>query len=584
MVRPRRAPHRSGAGGPLGGRGRPLRHLTVRAARSRSWPASPRGPQPPRIRARSAPPMQGARVFGALGPIGPSSPGLALGGLAVGEHRLSNKLLAWSGVLEWQEKRRPYSDSTAKLKRALPCQAYVNQGENLETDQWPQKLIMQLIPQQLLTTLGPLFRNSQLAQFHFTNRDCDSLKGLCRVMGNGFAGCMLFPHISPCEVRVLMLLYSSKKKIFMGLIPYDQSGFVNAIRQVITTRKQVCPWARPPHVSEALKGEGVEGSDRVVPGRRGAHGEQGGGWAGGHTRGRRVTSNPGSRLTSCSVTPSPKSVPVCAASYTAAQFLEADPVSHVPQADGGGLAQGTGGAVRGRARSGESSGPVGRLEAGLGQAGPWGQQVDKLGTDGLGAWRGLGSVLWGTLGAPAHLSPPQAVGPGGVAGPVQMVNNKFLAWSGVMEWQEPRPEPNSRSKRWLPSHIYVNQGEILRTEQWPRKLYMQLIPQQLLTTLVPLFRNSRLVQFHFTKDLETLKSLCRIMDNGFAGCVHFSYKASCEIRVLMLLYSSEKKIFIGLIPHDQSNFVNGIRRVIANQQQVLQRNLEQEQQQRGMGG
>ncbi|EAW52555.1 PTOV1 extended AT-hook containing adaptor protein [Homo sapiens] len=293
------------------------------------------------------PHSEGARVFGALGPIGPSSPGLTLGGLAVSEHRLSNKLLAWSGVLEWQEKRRPYSDSTAKLKRTLPCQAYVNQGENLETDQWPQKLIMQLIPQQLLTTLGPLFRNSQLAQFHFTNRDCDSLKGLCRIMGNGFAGCMLFPHISPCEVRVLMLLYSSKKKIFMGLIPYDQSGFVSAIRQVITTRKQ-------------------------------------------------------------------------------------------------------------------------------------------------------------------------AVGPGGVnSGPVQIVNNKFLAWSGVMEWQEPRPEPNSRSKRWLPSHVYVNQGEILRTEQWPRKLYMQLIPQQLLTTLVPLFRNSRLVQFHFTKDLETLKSLCRIMDNGF---------------------------------------------------------------------
>lgn len=67
-----------------------------------------------------------------------------------------------------------------------------------------------------------------------------------------------------------------------------------------------------------------------------------------------------------------------------------------------------------------------------------------------------------------------------------------------------------------------------------------------------------------------------------AGCVHFSYKASCEVRVLMLLYSSEKKIFIGLIPHDQGNFVNGIRRVIANQQQVLQRNLEQEQQQRGV--
>ncbi|XP_006898783.1 PREDICTED: prostate tumor-overexpressed gene 1 protein homolog [Elephantulus edwardii] len=414
MVHPRRAPHRSGVGGPLGGRGRPLRPLVAHAPRSRSWPARPRGLQPPRIRTRSAPPMKGARVFGALGPVGPCSPGLSLGGLVVGEHRLSNKLLAWSGILEWQEKRRPFSDSGAKLKRTLPCQAFVNQGENLETDQWPQKLILQLIPQKLLAALGPLFRNSQLAQFQFTSRDCDSLKGLCRIMGNGFAGCMLFPHTAPCEVRVLMLLYSSKKKMFMGLIPYDQSGFVNGIRQVITTHKQV-------------------------------------------------------------------------------------------------------------------------------------------------------------------------VGPRGVnAGPLQMVSNKFLAWSGVLEWQEPRPEPNIRSKRWLPSHIYVNQGEILRTEQWPRRLFMQLIPQQLLTTLVPLFRSSRLVQFHFTKDVETLKSLCRVMDNGFAGCVHFSSRASCEVRVLMLLYSSEKKIFIGLVPRDQSSFVSGIRRVVANQQHVLQSSLQQEQQQRGV--
>lgn len=72
---------------------------------------------------------------------------------------------------------------------------------------------------------------------------------------------MLFPHISPCEVRVLMLLYSSKKKIFMGLIPYDQSGFVNAIRQVITTRKQVCPGAAA----------------------RRARGARGAGWAHGHS-------------------------------------------------------------------------------------------------------------------------------------------------------------------------------------------------------------------------------------------------------------------------------------------------------------
>ncbi|XP_022595249.1 mediator of RNA polymerase II transcription subunit 25 isoform X1 [Seriola dumerili] len=154
---------------------------------------------------------------------------------------VANKIVAWTGVLEWQEKPKASSmDSTTKLTRSLPCQVHVNQGENLNTDQWPQKLIMQLIPQQLLTTLGHLFRNSRMVQFLFTDKDVESLKGLYRIMANGFAGCVHFPHTtSPCEVRVLMLLYSSKKRIFMGLIPNDQSGFVNGIRQVITNHKQV---------------------------------------------------------------------------------------------------------------------------------------------------------------------------------------------------------------------------------------------------------------------------------------------------------------------------------------------------------
>ncbi|GAB1292035.1 Mediator complex subunit 25 [Apodemus speciosus] len=185
-----------------------------------------------------APSMQAGTVT----PGGVSGPSPAqLGGPALGgQQSVSNKLLAWSGVLEWQEKPKPASvDASAKLTRSLPCQVYVNHGENLKTEQWPQKLIMQLIPQQLLTTLGPLFRNSRMVQFHFTNKDLESLKGLYRIMGNGFAGCVHFPHTAPCEVRVLMLLYSSKKKIFMGLIPYDQSGFVNGIRQVITNHKQV---------------------------------------------------------------------------------------------------------------------------------------------------------------------------------------------------------------------------------------------------------------------------------------------------------------------------------------------------------
>lgn len=169
------------------------------------------------------------------------------------------------------------------------------------------------------------------------------------------AGCMLFPHISPCEVRVLMLLYSSKKKIFMGLIPYDQSGFVNAIRQVITTRKQVCPGAAT-H-PEALQGRGAQGAGR----------------AGGHSSlaGRGVCA-PCSHLISGSQRPLHLKV-------------------SQPRARG----------QRGWASTGESSRPVGSLET---QA----RQGSEAGL-GLGAAsRFPGSS--GEPGAPAHLSPPTGSG------------------------------------------------------------------------------------------------------------------------------------------------------------------------------
>uniref|UniRef100_A0A7M4FCG0 Mediator of RNA polymerase II transcription subunit 25 n=1 Tax=Crocodylus porosus TaxID=8502 RepID=A0A7M4FCG0_CROPO len=199
-------------------------------------------PQPP----GQPPPQPGTPTMpSSVAPSGvsvaqPAASQIGAAQLPGAQQTVANKVVAWSGVLEWQEKPKPASvDSNTKLTRSLPCQVFVNPGENLKTDQWPQKLIMQLIPQQLLTTLGPLFRNSRMVQFNFTNKDLESLKGLYRIMGNGFAGCVHFPHTTPCEVRVLMLLYSSKKKIFMGLIPYDQSGFVNGIRQVITNHKQV---------------------------------------------------------------------------------------------------------------------------------------------------------------------------------------------------------------------------------------------------------------------------------------------------------------------------------------------------------
>merc|ERR550519_1717587 len=74
------------------------------------------------------------------------------------------------------------------------------------------------------------------------------------------------------------------------------------------------------------------------------------------------------------------------------------------------------------------------------------------------------------------------------------------------------------------------------------------------------------------------------MGSGYAGCVHFT--GTCDIKVLILLYSSEKKAYLGFIPNDQTSFVDRIRTVIQEQKagqmrQGMQQQQQQQQQQQG---
>jgi len=50
--------------------------------------------------------------------------------------------------------------------------------------------------------------------------------------------------------------------------------------------------------------------------------------------------------------------------------------------------------------------------------------------------------------------------------------------------------------------------------------------------------------------------------SGLAGCVHFSGVPNCDVKVLILLYSPGKKVFLGFIPNDQNTFVERIREEI----------------------
>ena len=56
---------------------------------------------------------------------------------------------------------------------------------------------MQLILKQVLITLVLLFQNSRIVQFHFTNKDLESLKGFYCIVGTSFMGYMYFPHMVP---------------------------------------------------------------------------------------------------------------------------------------------------------------------------------------------------------------------------------------------------------------------------------------------------------------------------------------------------------------------------------------------------
>lgn len=102
-------------------------------------------------------------------------------------------------------------------------------------------------------------------------------------------------------------------------------------------------------------------------------------------------------------------------------------------------------------------------------------------------------------------------------------------------------------------------------------------------------KDAKTVVFHPTA-CDSLENLTKMLSSGFvsqssanalngfyfllfvtqlqAGCVHFSPpNPSCEIRVLILLYTAEKKAFLGFVPNNQAGFVERLKKTISSQKQ-----------------
>ncbi|XP_061380464.1 mediator of RNA polymerase II transcription subunit 25-like isoform X1 [Danaus plexippus] len=157
----------------------------------------------------------------------------------------------------------------------------------------------------------------------------------------------------------------------------------------------------------------------------------------------------------------------------------------------------------------------------------------------------------------------------GPSGPLQ----RTYIWSGVLEWMEKGKTPGDQQKvtKLLPCQVSANSKDIepeLKVDTWPSKLLMQLMPKQLISNIGGQYlKDSKSVLFHLQQN-EALDALTKVMVNGFAGCVHFSPMSSppqCDIKVLILLYTSDKKAFLGFIPNNQATFVDRLRKVIQQQ-------------------
>jgi len=153
----------------------------------------------------------------------------------------------WEGELQWKENvkaadGKPVSSGN-KTIHTVRCQAKASkdagQGNSeVKFQNWPQTLILQLIPKDLTQTIGSHFFEGS-GSVLFRPEPSESLDALTKTLSSGYAGCVHFTGVgaAQCDIKVLILLYSNDKKAYLGFIPNDQAQFVERIRMVIQQQK-----------------------------------------------------------------------------------------------------------------------------------------------------------------------------------------------------------------------------------------------------------------------------------------------------------------------------------------------------------
>ncbi|XP_064091346.1 mediator of RNA polymerase II transcription subunit 25-like isoform X3 [Macrobrachium nipponense] len=151
---------------------------------------------------------------------------------------------------------------------------------------------------------------------------------------------------------------------------------------------------------------------------------------------------------------------------------------------------------------------------------------------------------------------------------MNMTNQRTVVWQGTLEWQEKKNDNNSRVVHQVTckmTSLNVNGEPEVKAEGWPPTLIMQMIPKNILGSIGNMFfKNVKTVMF-MPDQSPALDVLTAFLIKGMAGCVHVSHTGTTQqndVKVIILLFSGEKKAYVGFIPVDQLSFVNKIKTVI----------------------
>ena len=129
-----------------------------------------------------------------------SQPGYVSAPTSIGQsaaNRTEQRRRIWHGIIEYQEKpvQPGPINPTNRITYTLNCQisCHVVNGEpEINADKWPEKLVLSLLPKQLIMRLFPMLKNgSYHISLHFSNDSDQGLSKLSKIMSTNWVSPLL---------------------------------------------------------------------------------------------------------------------------------------------------------------------------------------------------------------------------------------------------------------------------------------------------------------------------------------------------------------------------------------------------------